>query len=118
MNVKSIFNPMLGALFGISVFSISPVVNAELIGTEKLAQPDQVQDRVVVDSFIARSDIQKKLQEMGLSAIVTAQRVALLSDSEARELSQKIDLLPAGGSFSNNELIIILLAVVLLVLVL
>lgn len=116
MNVKAIFNPLLGALFGMSVLATSPAVHAELIGTDQLTHPQQ--DKAAVSSFIARSDVQKKLQEMGLSAIVTAQRVALLSDAEARELSQKIDALPAGGSFSNNELIIILLAVVLLVLVL
>ncbi len=118
MNVKMIFNPLLGALFGMSVLATSPAVHAELIGTDQLAHPEQGQDKAAVSSFIARSDVQKKLQEMGLSAIVTAQRVALLSDDEARELSQKIDALPAGGSFSNNELIIILLAVVLLVLIL
>ena len=118
MKVKSIFNPLLGALFGIGVFASSPAIHAELIGTDQLSHPEQAQDKEAVSNFIARTDVQKKLQEMGLSAIVTAQRVALLSDAEARELSQKIDALPAGGNFSNNELIIILLAVVLLVLIL
>lgn len=118
MSAKLFLNPLLSACFGLGILVASPVTNAELIGTAQLVQSEAAQDRTTVDRFVSRAEVQKKLQDLGLSAIVTAQRVALLSDAEARELSQKIDALPAGGNFSNNELIIILLAVVLLVLVL
>ncbi len=121
MHAKSFLNLLLGALLSLGLITVSTATKAELIGTEQLTQPDATQDKVSIDRFISRTDVQSKLQEMGLSAIITAQRVALLSDSEARELSQKIASMPAGGNaseFSNNQIIIILLVVVLVALIL
>ncbi len=120
MHAKSFLTPLLGALLSFGLVTVSTATKAELIGTEQLTQPGAVQDKASIDSFISRADVQQRLQGMGLSAIITAQRVALLSDSEARELSQKIALMPAGGNseFSNNQILIIILVVVLVALIL
>ncbi len=122
MHAKSFLKPLLGALLSLGIVTASPAARAELIGTEQLSQPDAAQDKAAIDSFISRTDVQNKLQGMGLSAVITAERVAALSDAEARELSQKIASMPAGGNafsnLSNNDIIIILLVALLLVLIL
>lgn len=122
MHAKSFLKPLLGALLSLGIVTASPAAKAELIGTEQLRQQDAAQDKAAIDSFISRTDVQKKLQGMGLSAVITAERVAALSDTEARELSQQIASMPAGGNafsnLSNNDIIIILLVALLLVLIL
>ncbi|WP_297456584.1 PA2779 family protein [Ferrovum sp.] len=80
--------------------------------------PDE--DRQAVQRFVDRAEVQKKIQELGLGSIITAQRLSLLSDSEARSLANKIREMPAGGSFSSlttTDIIIILLVAILLVLI-
>ncbi|WP_297460950.1 PA2779 family protein [Ferrovum sp.] len=80
--------------------------------------PDE--DRQAVQRFVDRAEVQKKIQELGLGSIITAQRLSLLSDSEARNLANKIREMPAGGSFSSlttTDIIIILLVAILLVLI-
>ncbi len=122
MRIKSILKPLLGALLSLGIMTTSTAARAELIGTEQMTQSDATQDKAAIDSFITRADVQRKLQGMGLSAVITEERVALLSDAEARELSQKIASMPAGGNafsnLSNNDIIIILLVALLLVLIL
>ncbi len=96
---------------------------AELVSTPQVvAQPASVvQDRALIQAFVARQDVQKQLESLGLSHVITAERVALLSDSEARELARKIREMPAGGNLSNlssSDIIIILLVLIVLILVL
>lgn len=119
MNVRKWLSHSIVALFSAGLIAAAPVAKAELIGTQQLtAQPEPAQSKNTIDNFIARAEVQKKLQEMGLSAVITAQRVSLLSDAEANELAQKINAMPAGGNLSNMELIIILLVAILVVLIL
>ena len=87
-------------------------------GASRPLTPDE--DRQAVQRFVDRAEVQKKIQELGLGSIITAQRLSLLSDSEARNLANKIREMPAGGNFSSlttTDIIIILLAAILLVLI-
>ncbi len=121
MNPKALLKPMLAALLSLGIATGSTAARAELIGTEQATQVETAQNKATIDGFISRAEVQQKMQELGLSTIITAQRIALLNDAEARELAQKINALPAGGNFSsltNNDIIIILLAAILLVLIL
>ncbi len=93
-------------------------------GSQPLPQNSQPltaeQDRQAVQQFVDRAEVQKKIQELGLGSIITAQRLALLSDDEARDLANRIRQMPAGGNFSSltaSDIIIILLVAILLVLI-
>ncbi len=123
MNAKRLSNHLVIALLSVGLLAATPAAKAELISTQQLAQqaagaPDSTlaQDRQTLDVFLARADVQKKLEEMGLSREVTQQRLAALSDREVAELAGKIKTMPAAGAIGFQEMVIILLVAILVVL--
>ena len=117
MRAKLLYRHTVIALFSAGLLIAAPAAKAELIGTQQLTHSAQItQDRQTVDAFLARADVQAKLQQLGLTQTVSAQRVAALSDSEIAELAGKINSLPAAGYLGFQELVIILLVAILVVL--
>lgn len=51
-----------------------------------------------VASVLERSEVQARLQAMGVDPAQVRARVAALSDEEAAQLAARLDELPAGGS--------------------
>ena len=80
----------------ISTAASFPPVNAALISTAQVAQATN-QDRIAISTVLARPEIQAELIRRGVSVDEANQRVAALTDDEARTLSQQLDSLPAGG---------------------
>ncbi len=123
MNAKRLSSHLVIALLSVGLLAAAPTAKAELISTQQLAQqaagaPDSTlaQDRQTLNVFLARADVQKKLEEMGLSREVTQQRLAALSDSEVAELAERIKTMPAAGALGFQEMVIILLVAILVVL--
>ncbi len=139
MHISSRFAPPPRGSLALCLALVFPLAHAELIATDQVSAPvaasanreaqassgaasqaDATSDKAAIQGFVARADIQKKMQALGLSAVITAQRIALLNDAEARQLADKINALPAGGNLSNlssTDIIILLLGAILLVLV-
>jgi hypothetical protein len=89
---------------------------AALIETETLAHEAQGADeRARLEALIARPEVAKTLQTLGVPPESAAARVRAMTDAEVRELAGAIDRLPAGGALSNNELLIIVLLIILIV---
>ena len=115
------------AVLATAMVCSAPVARAELVATQQLASPAQTTQpaasstrnpgtsRQTLNRFIARADVQRKLESMGLSRDVTEQRLAALSDSEVADLATRIDRLPAAGHIGFQELVIILLVAILVV---
>jgi len=80
----------------ISTAASFPPVNAALISTAQVAQATN-QDRIAISTVLARPEIQAELVSRGVSVDEAKQRVAALTDEEARNLSRQLDSLPAGG---------------------
>ncbi|MDY0330326.1 MAG: PA2779 family protein [Thiomonas sp.] len=125
MFASRISRQFLVAALGVSLMAAAPAARAELIGTQQLTQPQSGQgaatlakDRATLDHFMARADVQAKLEQMGLSQEVTQQRLAALSNAEVAQLAARIDNMPAAGSLSFQEMVIILLVAILVVLAL
>lgn len=55
-------------------------------------------ERDRIQSFIDRSDVQAKMQALGVDSNTVQQRVDALTDDEAAQLASRIDQLPAGGN--------------------
>lgn len=115
----------LVAALGVSLMAAAPAARAELIGTQQLTQPQSGQgattlaaDRSTLDHFMARADVQSKLEQMGLSQEVTQQRLAALSNAEVAQLAGRINSMPAAGALGFQEMVIILLVAILVVLAL
>jgi hypothetical protein len=123
MDVSRISRQFLVATLGLSLIAAAPAARAELIGTQQLVQSQPAadaatlaKDRQTLENFIARADVQAKLEQMGLSQEVTQQRLAALSDAEVAQLASKIDSMPAAGAIGFQEMVIILLVAILVVL--
>jgi hypothetical protein len=121
----SYFRQFLVAALGVSLMAAAPAARAELIGTQQLTQPQSAQgvatlatDRSTLDHFMARADVQAKLEQMGLSQEVTQQRLAVLSNAEVAQLADRINSMPAAGALGFQEMVIILLVAILVVLAL
>lgn len=94
----------------------APAARAELVATQQLAASASQTPgaaRQTLDRFVARADVQRKLQAMGLSRDVTAQRLAALSDAEVADLATRIGAMPAAGNIGFQEMVIILLVAIL-----
>lgn len=74
------------------------VVRAALIETDTVLKEQAAsEDRVRLFALLARDDVRAKLQAHGVDARQAQERVAALTDEEARLLADRIDELPAGG---------------------
>jgi hypothetical protein len=81
------------------VAAAAPAARAAVIGSEAALAVSPAGDahRAAVDAFLARADVQEQLEALGVDPADAQQRVALLTDQEASELSARIAELPAGG---------------------
>ena len=100
-------------------------VKAELVGTDEAAaslEPaNQNADRQKLRAFMQRPEVVEKLKALGVSPEEATKRVGAMSDTEVHMIAGKLDMLPAGGRLSNNDLltiVVIILAVVLLIIIL
>ena len=103
-------------LLVMAVFNLSsPVVaQAQIIGTlTSLESQQRSADLATVSAALSRTEVRAQFTKLGVDAAVVDMRVANLTDSELRQLAQKIDTAPAGGSIWA---IIGVAAVVLLIL--
>lgn len=75
------------------------VAYAELVTTEQvLADRTPTPERARVMAFMARDDVRREIQRLGVSPDEATLRVASLSDAEIQRIDRRLDELPAGGS--------------------
>ena len=86
---------------------------AGMIDTETVVTEQAAAERAEILATLERDDVREKLVTYGVSPDAAAERVARLSDTEARELAQDLDELPAGGSTVTILLVVILLILIL-----
>jgi hypothetical protein len=103
--------PYVAAAFVSSVFLTTPV-QAELIGTGKVAAPE-LGERDRVKAAIERPEVAQKLQTLGVLPADALSRVNALTDAEVSVLANAIDALPAGG-LTNTEWLWIALGVIII----
>jgi len=89
--------------------------HAALIGSEQLLQPDS-SARASIQALLARTEVREALVQRGVDPAVVQERVAALSDDQARDLAARIDQLPAGGDGVGDVLgAVVLIFVILLI---
>ena len=92
-----------------------PSVLAAMVGTEAiLVNQDTLNARDQLRSFLDREAVQSQLTARGIDPAEAQARVDSLSDSEVMQISDKIDQLPAGGSFWGTVLYLAIIAVIVL----
>jgi hypothetical protein len=92
-----------------------PSVFAAMVGTEAiLVNQDTQNARDQLRSFLDREDIQSRLTARGIDPAEVKARIDSLSDAEIMQIADKIDQLPAGGSFWGTVLYLAIIAFIVL----
>ena len=78
-------------------------VQAGMIGTDQVVASAAAQaNRDKVRDFVARADVAKQLETLGLSATNAQERVNAMTQEEVNKVAGKIDALPAGADNSSG----------------
>ena len=94
-----------------------PAAQAAMVSTDQLIDQSTASgDRERVMSFLAREDVRRQMETLGVDADDAAARVAGLSDAEVQKIVNKLDELPAGqDAISTLFGVLIFILVVLLI---
>lgn len=102
--------------FVLSITLFAQVSWAQMISTETLiSNPVSISEHDKVVQFIAREDVAKTFEKMGVDPKMAEQRIASMSNEELSTVSSQIDTLPAGGDFGGIVGAIVFVFVVLLI---
>jgi hypothetical protein len=117
MKRHAVLSQLLIPIVALVIAVQAPMARAEMISTHDAiaAQDPAAQDRAKVQAFLDRASVKDRLQTMGVSSLVTQDRVDALSNEEVHNLAQRIDALPAGGALGSTDIIIILLVAILII---
>ncbi len=102
------------ALGALCVWAYAAPSTASMVGTGAAVQQSE---RESVKALVARPEVARKLETLGVLPKDAAARVDALTDAEVASLASRIDALPAGG-FETQEWLLIIIAILLLILVL
>lgn len=102
--------------FVLSITLFAQVSWAQIASTESVLSPSvSVSAHDKVSQFIAREDVTKTFEQMGVDSKMAEKRIAMMSDEEVSIIASKIDTLPAGGDFGGIVGAIVFVFVVLLI---
>ncbi len=73
------------------------MIGTDMIGTDRVVSSGAPSERAAVTDAIDRADVARQLQSLGIDPMAAKDRVAALSDDEARSLAGHLKSLPAGG---------------------
>ena len=95
------------------VLPYSAPTQAAMIGTGQAIGSVEAQ-RGKVQSFVARTDVQRQLAALGVEATAASERINALTDVEVQQVAGRIDTLPAGGVATEVALAIILILLLII----
>lgn len=102
--------------FVLSITLFTQVLSAQMASTEAVFnQPVAVSSHEKVSQFVAREDVAKTFETLGVDPKMVEQRIALMSDEEVSKISSQIDTLPAGGDFGGIVGAVVFVFIVLLI---
>ena len=102
--------------FVLSITLFAQVSWAQMASTEAVLSPSvSVSSHEKVSQFVAREDVTKTFEKMGVDPKMIEKRIAMMSDEEISTISSKIDTLPAGGDFGGIVGAIVFVFIVLLI---
>lgn len=87
-------------LFIFNLFGLTASTNAAMIGADAIVAAQSRQDAESrIQQALARTDVAKTLESLGVPSDQVQERIAALSDEDVSRLSERIERLPAGGDF-------------------
>jgi len=116
--LKSMRKPIAGlVIVTLCAFSISwAPAQAAMVTTEQvLKQNKQNLDRERLTILLDRSEVRKQLEAWGVKSEEATKTIDSLTDREIAEIVNRIDQMPAGGSFGTLVGAAVLVFVILLI---
>jgi hypothetical protein len=78
-------------------FGVMSAAQAGIVTTDSIVSADRDASLTSIRTLLQREDVQTQMQQMGVDAANVDARLATLSDSELRDLSDQMQNAPAGG---------------------
>ena len=85
---------------------------AGMIGTDQIVAASPQSDRANIQNLLSRAEIASQLQSLGVDVNAAKDRVAAMTDDEARTLSGKLHTVPAGASDDGWWVVAIVVVVI------
>ena len=106
-------------VLGLAAAMLMPRANAGMIASDAAQAPVQAaNDRARVKALLARPEVVKQMEKMGIVPANATARVDAMTDDEVHALAGRLDALPAGGAISNETLLIIIVIILLIIIIL
>lgn len=97
------FSKLISQILIASMVLLPFTANAGMIATDQVVASAAAQaNRDKVLGFVARADVQKQMETLGLTPANAADRVNAMTDEEVQRVAGKIDSLPAGAMSSGG----------------
>ncbi len=95
------------------------LAQAAMVTTDQVIEDSTVaDDRARVMDFMAREDVRRELETLGIDPDEAARRTASLSDEEIRQIAGRLDQLPAGQDWNTGVLVGVVLADIFVIIIL
>ncbi len=90
-----------------------PMANAAMVSTAEVVQSVQTQQNISrIHEALNRDEVKSQLSQMGVDPALVQARVDALSDSEAQQLAQQLDQMPAGSGVVGALLFVFIVLLV------
>lgn len=98
MRIKNVLARRIRRLLIVCLLALPCGAHAGMVDTDELLAPvPAAAARERLRDMLARSDVSRQLQALGVSASAARERVNAMTDAEVASVSGRIDRLPAGG---------------------
>ena len=117
LDVMSTF--ALLTVLGLAAAILMPRAYAEMIPTPQGDQSVQpAGERAAVKGMLARPEVVREMEKMGIPPEKAAARVDAMTDAEVSQLAGRLNALPAGGALSTQDWLIIIVIILLILIIL
>lgn len=100
--------------FTLSMVPVVKSAHAGMIATnEAVDLMTRAESHAKVEAFMARADVKKHFEKLGISPIDASKRLAGLSDAELRKLAKDMDHATLGGDVGG--ILVIVLIIILII---
>lgn len=108
-----LFSKLISQLLILSMVLLPFSTHAGMITTDQVVSNAAAQaNRAKIVDFVARADVQKQMEVLGLTAANAAKRVNALTNEEVQRIAGKIDSAPAGASSSGTAWVVAAVVVI------
>ena len=100
-------------VLGLAAAMLMPRAYAGMIPTEQT----QSDDRATVKDMLARPEVAREMEKMGIPPEKAAARVDAMSDEEVRQLAGRLNAVPAGGAMATQDWLLVIIVILLVIII-